>query len=251
MKFTCTYFTSDRTRHEIVVSARSKDAVYPILKKQGIRPTQVVLSPGVLNRLASFGKRGYAILVLAVALAVSTSLYFSARDNGADNLEVETTDRHQIYGDASMIDAAIKTKWAVVFSDPGDSLLAMFAQPGDEPPILASTPEIESMLLGCLDKDVAPTNDDMLEYRQIKLIVRGLKKEMREYLKDGGTISMFVARLGERQRLEKAIYNRYVKELSEETDENAWVRKNAELREMGIKTIPMPLSMLDGKGGGR
>lgn len=77
MRFDYQYRTRENELKSGSVSAASREAAYKALKSQGINPSRVTLAPGALNYLASFGKRSWLIVILAVALAVT--LAFSSR----------------------------------------------------------------------------------------------------------------------------------------------------------------------------
>ena len=87
-----------------------------------------------------------------------------------------------------------------------------------------------------------------MEAKQIKSMVEGMKDELRGYLKSGGTIQQYGERLVERQEQEQAYYRRIKEEvdaavragLSEKEVLRIWKNGNAELRNMGIKLVPLP-----------
>lgn len=243
MKFQYTYFTADRVRHIGVVSAKSREDVYVSLKDRGIRPVKVEIAPGVLNRIVGLGKRWFAIAVLGLLLCGAVLALLRSNGNRAGGL-VDAMDRHQIYGDGAIIEAGVQSAWQTVFDSLGDRFLSSFAQPGVPSTFDRLTEEIEQDLVSCLDSQVPTKSDDLIEHRQVRRIVSGMKQELKSYLADGGTVRLYAMRLFERQRLEKAIYDRYAKELQSELDEQGWVRRNRELREIGIRTIPMPISLM-------
>ena len=67
MKFDYTYRTHENELKNGSISASSREDVFRKLKAQGINPSRVTLAPGTLNYLASFGKRGWGIIILAAA----------------------------------------------------------------------------------------------------------------------------------------------------------------------------------------
>lgn len=68
MKFDYQFRTPGNELQSGRISASSRDAAFAALKRQGVNPSRVVLAPGALNRLAAIGKRGWMIVILALAL---------------------------------------------------------------------------------------------------------------------------------------------------------------------------------------
>lgn len=87
-----------------------------------------------------------------------------------------------------------------------------------------------------------------MEAKQIKSMVAGMKDELRGYLAEGGTIAQYGERLVERQEQELSYFRRIKEEIeqaaksgiSEEALEARWKAGNAELRNMGIRLVPLP-----------
>ena len=75
-----------------------------------------------------------------------------------------------------------------------------------------------------------------------------MKDELRGYMAEGGTIEQYGERLVERQEQELSYYRRIKEEIdtaaksgkSEDELEAKWKAGNAELRNMGIRLVPMP-----------
>ncbi len=90
----------------------------------------------------------------------------------------------------------------------------------------------------------APSHPTM----QIKAMVDGMKDELRNFVKAGGTIEQYGRRLAARQDDEIAIYNRTSNEVAQAVKSNVGKaeiaelvdRRNEELRRMGIKLVQMP-----------
>ena len=85
-----------------------------------------------------------------------------------------------------------------------------------------------------------------MEARQIKAMVEGMKAEARAYIAAGGTITEYGKRLTERQDAEIAIYDRTKAELEKARDTLSreaylaiWEEKNDQLRNLGIKLVPL------------
>jgi len=153
--------------------------------------------------------------------------------------------RRQIIGDAAVIEAGIKNGWRDFFAEEGERFLASFAVPGVPAGVKATNAaELEKSL----SRVVSILDDDSMEAKQIKSMVEGMKDELRGYLAGGGTISQYGERLVERQEQELSYYRRIKEEIenaaksgvSEDELEAKWKAGNAELRNMGIRLVPMP-----------
>ena len=225
MKFTYQYKTSDGVRHTGVYAASSKTAVYDELRAQGIKAFGVEPAPGIMNRIAGLlGWRLYLVSTLVVVAVAATFAYLRER---AETPVVEDSVflskmRRQIIGDAGIIEAGIKNGWSDVFAEEGERFLASFAIPGVPAGVKAA--------------------------KQIKSMVEGMKDELRGYMAQGGTIGQYGERLVERQEQELSYYRRIKEEIdkaaksgiSEDELEAKWKAGNAELRNMGIRLVPMP-----------
>lgn len=253
MKFSYEYKTKDNEKREGMMTASSRDDVYRRLKAEGIRPSKVVLAPGLLNRFLSFGKRGHAIIVLcAVCLVLCTVLIRTAHKAQGTEHKAQVSDRHQIYGDPTIMEEMLSTGFANVFSHPGERFLAYFAQPGREvsvPPdltrlIAPSTPPApgskhkakSTILSSCLTNVIIFADADPREVVELKRIVNGMKVEMRDYLEEGDAAD-YVRELWDRQREEQMIYKRVLNELEGSRDPNLLAERNKTLRELGLPAI--------------
>lgn len=251
MRFTYEYRTSDNALHKGVIDAVDRDAVYSALRSQGIKPSRVEEAPGFLNKLFGKGKRWMAIVALSLALAAALVAYVKISRQPRSSFPVPSslnpsdTTRRQIIGDTAIIDKGIRTGWSDVFPDDGERFLASFAVPG-VPAGLRNTSEAE--IRAALDRQLPPSADDSLEARQIKAMVEGMKAELREYLADGGTIVQYGQAIVARQEQELGYYNRAKAELEaaaqgdmpDDDLEALWEQRNASLRRMGIRLVPMP-----------
>ncbi len=248
LKYTYQYKTSDGVRHSGVYSASSKSAVYDELRAKGIKAFGVEPAPGLWNRVRSLlGWRVATILVLSVVAAVASLAYLRERSDDSssgDSVFLAKT-RRQIIGDTAIIEAGIKNGWKDVFVHEGERFLASFAIPGVPAGVrTTNVGEIEA----ALGRRVPIAAGDSMETKQIKSMVEGMKDELRRYLASGGTISKYGERLVERQEQELAYYRRIKEEVdaaarsgaTDEAIENRWKSGNAELRNMGIRLVPMP-----------
>lgn len=248
MKFTYQYKTSDGVRHSGVYAARSKTAVYDELRAKGIKAFGVEPAPGVVNWLLGlWGWRTGIIVVLALT-AIATSLaYFREKAETPvveDSVFLANT-RRQIIGDTVVIEAGIKNGWSDVFKEEGERFLASFAIPGVPAGVrTTNVGELEK----ALQRKVPVAPDDSMEAKQIKSMVEGMKDELRGYMAHGGTIAGYGERLVERQEQELSYYRRIKEEIDSAVKsglppdqvEAKWKSSNAELRNMGIRLVPMP-----------
>ena len=253
MRFLYEYKTKENERRDGEITAPSRAAVYAELKKQGIKPYKVDLAPGFLNWVLSLGKRTAAIVLLAFGVVCFVVLWRGEKGE-AENFKDKATafsdkfedkTRRQVIGDTVIIEKGIRNGWADIFPEEGERFLASFAIPG-VPAGQRNTTEEE--IRAALSRQIEPTEADGLEARQIKSMVEGMKDELREFMSEGGTIKQFGACLVERQEAELGYYNRTRNELetlkkSGKTDkelETLWEKRNEELRQVGIKLVPMP-----------
>ena len=250
MQYTYAYKTSDGARHEASIEAESREAVFEQLRKRGIRPIKVVAADGSKAN----GERGEvavsgwswrkAILSVILVLTVLLVLFFAAKNQSPElpRFVAEQT-RRQVIGDTAVVDKGIATGWADVFAEEGDRFFASFAIPGVKAGQRNTTVEELNAALG---REVAVSDGDSMEVRQIKAMVEGMKSEARAYIEAGGNIVEYGKRLTERQDAEIAIYERTRSDLEKarETlspDEflSLWEEKNDQLRNLGIRLVPL------------
>ena len=248
MKYTYAYKTSDGTRHEATMVAKSRDDVFAELRKQGIKAIKVVAADGskANGEVRGVRKRVVTALVAFVALGVGVVAYFSGTRTGGISAPSEPSfatdqDRRQIIGDAAIIEKNIRNGWSDVFELEGERFLASFAIPGVK---AGQRNTSEKEFQAALDHrcEVKPT--DSLEVQQIKAMVEGMKNEARRYIAAGGSIVEYGKRLTERQDAEISVYSRVKADLDKARktmkDEEFmlyWEKRNDELRNLGIKTV--------------
>ena len=235
-------------RHTGVYAARSKTAVYDELRAKGIKAFGVEPAPGLLNRLGGvIGWRIVIIVLLAASLAAASVAYFreKAETPAVEDSVFLSKTRRQIIGDAAVIEAGIKNGWRDVFAEEGERFLASFAVPGVPAGVRTTNANELEKALG---RVVQISDDDSMEAKQIKSMVEGMKDELRGYLAGGGSIAQYGERLVERQEQELSYFRRIKEEIenaaksgiSEDELEAKWKAGNAELRNMGIRLVPMP-----------
>ena len=244
MKFLYEYQDKANKRHKGTLNAATRADAYATLKEQGIKPIHCEEAPGFFNLLFGKGKRWIAIGVLAIA-CVTLVVIIRSTPSPSTYTSFDDTTRRQILGDAAIIEKGIRTGWSDVFELEGDRFFASFAIPGVKAGVgTSNVAEIEKALA----ERVEPTQDDGVEFRQIKAMVEGMKNELRQFIRDGGSIRAYGRKLAMRQDAEIAIYTRAKTELetlaksgvSETELEELWERRNDELRAMGVRLISMP-----------
>lgn len=231
-------------------AASSKTAVYDQLRSKGIKAFNVEPAPGIINRLSSIlGWKMLVAFALVIITAGTTIAYFQLHTKletpDEDNSIFLSKTRRQIIGDSVIIEDGIKNGWSDVFSEEGERFLASFAIPG-VPAGVKTTNATE--LEKAIARKIPIADGDPIETKQIKSLVEGMKDELREYIAAGGTIAQYGERLVERQEQELSYYRRIKEEieaasrngLSDEALEAKWKSGNAELRNMGIRLVPMP-----------
>ena len=244
MKFLYTYRTPDNKQHRGEITAVTKEAAYAALRAQGIKPGHVDEAPGVFNKLFGKGKRWMAIAVLVVVCGVLVAIIHST-PTPPTYTSFDDGTRRQVIGDTAVIEKGIRTGWAEVFPEEGERFLASFAIPGV--PAGQRNTKVEE-IEAALSRRIEQTAADGIEVRQIKAMVEGMKDELRQFLADGGTIVEYGEELVKRQEEELGYYTRAKAEIesakksgmSEAQVTELWEKRNAALRRMGVKLVPLP-----------
>ena len=101
-------------------------------------------------------------------------------------------------------------------------------------------------LEAALARKVESSESDMLEARQIKAMVEGIKAEARQYTAAGGSLAEYAKRLTERQDAEIAVFERAKEQLeaakkSKQGDALMayWEALNDQLRNLGIRPLTL------------
>lgn len=231
MKFVYHYRTPDNKAQQGEITAASKEAVYVALKKKGVRPVRVEEAPGLLNKVFGKGKRWLAIGGLAVVVVVMISVTWLR--NIEDSEQALFDDRSQLYGDPVVISECEENGWRNVFESELDRYLVHYAIPGRP---VSDDIAIPRHAEGELDLCV-PSTGDLEEVARMKRIVNGMKREMSQYLVDGGSRDGYFKRLSIRQRAECGfVYNAQL-QIRRTKDHSFWRKKNAELRAMGLPMV--------------
>ena len=263
MKYTYAYKTPDGVRHEAAMEAGSREEVFERLRKDGIKAIKVVAADGSKAN-GETRSRGRAALVAAAVVTVlvaGIAAYMGSARLSQPELPPVAPDtaspRHQIYGDPAIMAEFERGDFSKAFSRTGDRLLAWFAQPGrlmcpngaDPRHVTESTYVLLEQFAAnelSSDADVPIDQGDSRELRELKMIVNGMRQEMREYLANGnGTPRSYWRRLNERTAREMQIYERTRRELEKEASEDVREQRNDQLRRLGLRTIPSPAESAD------
>lgn len=250
MKFRYSYDTRENEHRTGVCTAKNREAAYRELNRRGIRPTRVE------QVSHAFPVRGVfavvALLAVGAAVAGLFFLHFNSKMVGLPGREDASRSgfpRMQLYGDPMVIASEHRTGWSNVFSSPGESFLARYAQPGwtVRQDVAALRADAAEDLKARLNEPVSAQPTENPIFRQVCGIVTGMKAELRDFVAQGGTIAAYLELLDARQRQEAEIYDRAAREFAQEakgrTDDalyDAWSRKNGMLRSMGLKMLPVP-----------
>ena len=242
MKYTYAYKTSDGTRHEATMVAKSRDEVFAELRKRGIKAIKVVAADGSKANGEVRGVRKRTVAIIVAVVSIIVAIFVNSVTKRSDLFVTEFTNvRRQVIGDAAIIEKGIRNGWSDVFDLEGERFLASFAIPGVK---AGQRNTSEKEFAAALENKCVVNDSDSLEARQIKAMVEGMKNEARRYLAAGGSIVEYGKRLTERQDAEIAVYNRVKvdiekarKSMSEAAFMTYWEKRNDELRNLGIKTI--------------
>ena len=209
-------------------------------------------APGFFNKLFGRGKRWLVISSLLIVIATLLVTQRSAIDTDAVVFSAHgkavPSERKQIWGDSAIIESAAKKNWRVIFNNPADRLLAIFAQPGHivKPTLLPTT--IEADFLKSIKTEVIIEKNELEEYKQMKCLVAGMKLEALQYIADGGNFNQYYNRLLERQQAECKFLETSKKTLEKAAQKKnvdvikLWKETNHQLRALGLPTIAMPES---------
>ena len=242
MKYTYAYKTSDGTRHEATMVAKSRDEVFAELRKRGIKAIKVVAADGSKANGEVRGVRKRTVAIIVAVVSIIVAIFVNSVTKRSDLFVTEFTNvRRQVIGDAAIIEKGIRNGWSDVFDLEGERFLASFAIPGVK---AGQRNTSEKEFAAALENKCVVNDSDSLEARQIKAMVEGMKNEARRYLAAGGSIVEYGKRLTERQDAEIAVYNRVKvdiekarKSMYEAAFMTYWEKRNDELRNLGIKTI--------------
>ena len=161
--------------------------------------------------------------------------------------EAKTRERGQVWGTAAKFEEAKRLGKKPAFRFVSESYLAMYAIPGETVPPMPRFPNFEEDVKTALVTPIDVLPSDTPEQVHLKEIVAGMKEELRQFIKDGGTISQYYDELERRQEKEANYYSeafQMVQTESKGEDKDfafeLWKKTNKHLQEQGIKQIPLP-----------
>ena len=234
--------------------AESREAVFAALRAKGIKAIKVVAADGSKANGEIRGVRKRVVVVLGAlcfvlgAIVVGRVLQHRSGALGSTTMpyDFDSTVRRQIIGDVAVIEKGILTGWAEVFPDEGERFLASFAIPGV--PAGQRTTTEQALREALAREEGREKKEEGLEARQIRAMVEGMKSEARQFLAEGGTLAQYCRLLVQRQDDEIAYYNRAKAEIDAAHKSctnrlelvGLWEKRNAALRQMGVKLVPMP-----------
>ena len=234
------------------MNADCREQVFAALREKGLRAIKVVAADGskANGEIRGVRKRVGVLVAMVPAAVAGVVVFFTApltRGVGGTGQAGAFDDksRRQVIGHTAIIEKGIKTGWAEVFEFEGERFFASFAIPG-VPAGLRNTTEKE--IAESLERMIGPSYEDGIEARQIKTMVEGMKDEARRFIAKGGSIRQYCHLLVCRQEEELGYYNRAKAEienaqksdLSDDKLIELWEKRNNELRQMGVKLVPLP-----------
>lgn len=254
MKYSYAYKTSDGARHENVIVASTREEVFTTLRQRGIKAIKVVALDG---SKANGELRGIRKRVVVALVVVSILASLTAYIGGIKSVAVATVipndiyrvslqpatplSRQMIVGDRQRLEQAI-----AALSNGADRCLAAFAEPGRILRYPLEDRPSDSDFSAALTSPILIASDELTESIDLKRILTGIKREMRDYILGGGSVSDYLSECVNRQRQEVDIRNRAEERLGKligKSDKEAYdflLKANAQLQSMGIYPIPIP-----------
>ena len=246
------------------MNAASRDDVFRELRKQGIKAIKVVAADGskANGEVRGIRRRVLIASIGAVAVIVGGAAFFLGRTvpepvpefvqtpQGPVRIHQATSiPRQVIVGSRDRIEKLPEG----FFQSKAEAFLARFAEPGRP----YSAPECDwptrKEFEAVLQRPIRYAENDLTEHIDLKRIVTGIKREMREYLRGGGLVSGYIKELIKRQDLEisyRVKADQQIKSLlsnqiggrnqSSQKAYDYWLKANAQLQSMGIFPLPLP-----------
>lgn len=229
------YQTSKNENRTGTIKARSRADAYALLRKQGIRPYRVAGDDPV--RWQPWAA-GVAMLILVCA-TIGAFVHAGTRPRATS---IPQGMRTQLAGDTAFIAQGMMGGWEGVFSNRLDCALALYAQPGWNviPPDITGMTAAEEDLRKPIEFAVAPR----AELEQLRDIVKTMRADLAEYIREGGTIADYFRVLDERQDRERSLRER-ARETYLRTPESqrARMRRDLNVRLKGMGLAPLPREM--------
>ena len=226
MKFTYYYKKADGIRREGTIEAPSRDDVFTVLRKDGIRPIKVVADASSAGGSVSTGIKHGVILGIGAGLLISVSSvvsYAFLRDRPQTGpAQASTRSENQ---EVMRVAKPRPRRWLEhrqdfaydkIFSHPSEAFLARFAEPGFVPAdkVPPFSEALKEDLLDCLADEILLSPSENESVAALKRIVSGLKSEVEMMLGSGMTVEEVIARFEERQKMEVEHRERILQDLS-------------------------------------
>ena len=235
MNYQYFYQTKNNENRSGTIKAPSRAEVYTLLRLRGIRPFRVIGEDPPRWRPWVAG----AAVALLVIAAIGSLIYTALRD--PETLTVRGM-REQLVGDSSFIAHGVMNGWDGVFSNRLDGALALYAQPGWNVVVPA---DIEKEITTLTEKDLlGPVTlmvDTRPELEQLREIVKTMRRELLEYIYEGGNLADYFQLLDERQARERALGEKArTTYLHASPEQRGRVRRDLNVRLKGMGLAPLP-----------
>ena len=232
MKYQYFYQTSKNENRDGFIRAKNRAEAYALLRKQGIRPYRL-LGDDPLNWQP--WAVGVAFLVMVAALFIL--VFFGVGNPESTDVPVR---RQQLTGDDAILSRGLETGWMEYLPTNLDRYLAAYAQPG----WIALPPDFNSDEIARFENDLSVElridEADPAIVVLLKRIVCTMRRELKEYLENGGHISDYLKLLDERQDREISMRRQAreaVESATEEMKARVLMNQNLFLREMGLAEL--------------
>lgn len=229
MLFLYRYQDRERGVLEGEIAASSEANAYAALRKSGVRPMKVWAKPGFANRLSALGKRGLAIVILALVAIVSMSVALNSRRELQKTRSALTSLPRQQLPETSVAFAYVSEQTLAAFVRPGD--LSRVEAMGDDAAVLF--PDLATALKNAITKSA----DDTPEAVMLKRVVVELKEEARTAITGGRSPKEFLEFLVMRQRMEADYRDSVLRDVR--IGRVGMENGNALLRRYGLREIPL------------
>lgn len=243
MRFAYRYETNGHVLRGGFVTAPDRDEALERLAERGVCPCELERVPELHERILAKLLRGRKpLLATAGVVTAAILVYLGMRSMTDDRCIV----RRQLVGDATLIEEGVRDGWREVIEGDGNRYLVQFIQPG----IPAGEPEPPEAAIADLVRSTAPVafaDGESELHHQVRGMLNFIKRELAEYLADGGNVHGYIRRLRERQEKECSYHLKSVQAVeralldpSVDQIDDFWRRTNEDLRAMGLPLVPIP-----------
>ena len=238
------------------MDAPSREDVFEQLRAKGIKAIKVVAADGskANGEIRGVRKRVVTGVAVGVALVAGAGAFLIGRGGSSSRPHPQTNEtivvathiaqplaRQMIPGDRQRLTQAV-----AALTNAAERALATFAEPGRPLVQTNGTSPTEAEFQAILAIPLRIAEDEFTESIDLKRIVAGIKREMRDYLAGGGTVEDYLAECAKRQKQEIAYRTRADERLykllggPEKESYEYWLKANAQLQAMGIYPLPLP-----------